>query len=176
MTKKFPRLTESTAWPSQFWIDWDRFLYPFKHSIIDSSIAGVQHNFVSSSLTPVCLSWILLGWRPFERKTNQPLFWALCYIIKSRRLTFSFSCSTFSFSLSPPWKRAKCSLRQSKISKIFPGKHAPGPPYNCASSLPTRTPPPPPPPRKIQAARLHSTWHDTPARCDITRHESTRHR
>ena len=79
MTKKLP------VWPSQRLansvLNWDRFLYPFKHSIIDSSIADVQHNFVSASLTPACLSWILLGW-PFERKTNQPLFWALCYIIK----------------------------------------------------------------------------------------------
>ena len=49
--------------------------------------------------------------------------------IKRWRLTFSFSCSTFSFSLSPPRKRAKHSMP------------AHSPPYNFASSLPT--PPPP---------------------------------
>ena len=31
--------------------------------------------------TSVCLSWSLFA-RPFDRKTNQPLFWALCYIFK----------------------------------------------------------------------------------------------
>ena len=52
----------------------------------------------------------------------------------------------------------KCSPRQSKNSKIFPGEHAPGPPYKFVSSLPKRTPPPP---RKILVMPLND---DTPLR------------
>ena len=67
-------------------------------------------------------SWILLDWS-FERKTNQPLFWALCYIIKrsSAGDWLFLLAALHSLSLSPLWKRTKCGLRQSKISKPFPG-------------------------------------------------------
>ena len=101
--------------------------------------------------TLVCLSWILFG-RPFDRNwlTMQPLF---CYIFKrSSACDWLFLLTTL-HSLSPLWKRGKCSPRQSKNSKIFPGEHAPGPPYKFVYSLPKR-PPPPPPPRRILATRL----------------------
>ena len=91
--------------------------------------------------TSVCLSWILFGW-PFDRKTNHAA--AILRKIKHWRLIFSFNNSTFSFSLSPPWKRAKCSPRQSKIFKIFPGSMPRTPLQVCMFTARTHTPPPPP--------------------------------
>ena len=73
--------------------------------------------------------------------------------IKRWWLTFSHSYSTLSFSFSPPWKRAKCSLKHFKVSKIFPRKHAPGPPYKFVSSFSIRTPWTPPPPHEKSRLR-----------------------
>ena len=74
-----------------------------------------------------------------------------------------------SFCLSRPWKRTKCSPRQSKISKIFTREHAPGPPpppLQVCIFTPHTHPPPPPPhtththththTKKILATRLYT--------------------
>ena len=98
----------------------------------------------------VCLRWILFG-RPFDRDwlTMQPLF---CYIFKrSSACDWLFFLTTLQ-PLSPPWKRAKCSPRQSKNSKIFPGEHAPGPPTNLYLHCPNAPPPPLPNKKSWQRA------------------------
>ena len=85
----------------------------------------------------VCLGWILFG-RPFDRDwlTMQPLF---CYIFKRSSACIWLLPLTALCSLSPPWKRAKCSPRQEPPLQV------------CIFTAQT---PPPPPPRKILATRL----------------------
>ena len=111
----------------------------FKHGYANSlpRLKIGKFNICYPAKTLVPLSWILFG-RPFDRNwlTMQPLF---CYIFKrSSACDWLFLLTT----LHSLWKRAKCSPRQSKNSKIFPGEHAPGPPYKFVSSLPKCTPPP----------------------------------
>ena len=66
----------------------------------------------------------------------------MTYKIKRWRLSFSFNYSTFSFSLSPQWKRGKCSPRQSKILKFSWGSMPP----DLHTSLHLHWPHAPPPP------------------------------
>ena len=122
-----------------------------------------KFNICYPAKTLVCLSWILFG-RPFDRDwlTMQPLF---CYIFKrSSACDWLFLLTTL-YSLSWPWKRAKCSPRHSKISKIFPGT----PLRVCIFTAQTH----PPPPhththtRKILAARLK--WYFSIKLCRIAK-------
>ena len=98
-----------------------------------------KFNICYPAKTLVCLSWILFGrpFGPFDRNwlTMQPLF---CYIFKRSSACDWLFLLTILHSLSPPWKRAKCSPRQSKNSKIFPGTLQVGIFTAC-----TNAPPPP---------------------------------
>ena len=80
----------------------------------------------------VCLSWILFG-RPFDRNwlTMQPFI--LLYFKRSSVCDWLFLL-TSQHALSTRWKRAKCSPRQSKNSKIFPEEHAPGSYLHCPNA------------------------------------------
>ena len=124
----------------------------FKHGYANSlpRLKTWKFNICYPAKTLVPLSWILFG-RPFDRNwlTMQPLF---CYIFKrSSTCDWLFLLTT----LHSLWKRAKCSPRQSKNSKIFPGEHAPGPPLQVC--IFTAQMHPPPPSRKILATRLRIT-------------------
>ena len=83
------------------------------------------------------LTYIATIWHILFLITHRQLFSALCYTFeRSSACDWLFLFNTL-HSPSLPWKRAKCSQRQSKISQFFPGDHAPKTHYKFVSSLPT---------------------------------------
>ena len=78
-------------------------------------------------------------WPPmWQGLTMQPLF---CYIFKRSGAGDWLFLLTTLHSLSPPWKRAKCSPRQSKISKIPRGSMSSDPPTSLYLHCPNAPPP-----------------------------------